>query len=121
MANKIEIKTMASRLFKGKRQPRDRQLMHPNREWFIGLCVALGILGVSGWWSANTYLNYQNVSIEDGGETTQSQVVYREAQVQAVLDLYTEKANTLTGLISEAPIITEEIEEESQLPRRGRA
>ena len=96
---------------KTKSVVRDPQLMHPEREWAIGLFMAVFIFSLCGLWSIHTYLKNRSASAlvveEAAGET-----VYRESVVKETLETVTKRKQTLELLVSEPitpPIVVEEI------------
>lgn len=75
----------------------DRSIMHPYREWFIGLLAALCVVGVSTVWGVSTYLEFSNVSV--GGESTpEENLVYRESLVETALDDFTKRRQDYENL-----------------------
>lgn len=62
----------------------DRSIMHPEREWFIGLSVILTILAVGLYWSVFQYDRYRNVST-NGESVTEGETVYKDNLVEAAL------------------------------------
>ena len=75
----------------------ERNIMHPNREWFIGLSIGLLVLSVGAWWNVSTYMEYKEVSV-DSGEELAGVVVYRQSLVEKALsdfEVRTSKYETL--------------------------
>ncbi len=63
----------------------DNHIMHPEREWFIGIFVSLVIMITGSIFIYYFYNLYSNVSLEDGTEVVDP-VVYRASLVQSALD-----------------------------------
>ena len=62
MIDKKDIIKMAKHVFKrGKGYP-DRRLIHPKREWTVGLFMSLLVLFVGGTAAAQLYSTYRNVN-----------------------------------------------------------
>jgi len=102
MMNKNEIKEMLGKVFQSKnRSLANHQIMHPAREWFLGLLAGLIMAGLGGFWSVNSYLQYSEVSLNsnDIGET--DVVVYRESVVKAAQSDFSERAVKYEKLKSE--------------------
>ncbi len=61
----------------------DRDIMHPEREWFLGIFVAIVILGAGTFWSTKTYVQFSNILLTN--EDEEENVVYRASMVEAAL------------------------------------
>lgn len=79
----------------------DRRLMHPAREWYSGLSVALLLLLAGGWYSTNTYITYRDLNPE-ATDSAPPAVVYRESQVERALILIEERSRTFAAITSAA-------------------
>ncbi len=81
------IKKMTRRILHGRREAFfDRSIMHPQREWFIGILVGFLILGSGVFWSVNNLIKFKFDSVtanNDGVE--EEKVIYREGLVEAAL------------------------------------
>ncbi len=78
------IKKVTSKILRNKRKTFfDRSIMHPEREWFLGIFVALLILGGGIFWSSKTYLQFSNVLLTYQEE--EEKVIYRENMVETAL------------------------------------
>lgn len=82
---------LAQKLKRNERGFRDPILMHPGREWWIGLVVAITILGVGASWSMQTYLTYREVTTTKQDVLTEEVVIYRETLVEAALAEFSER------------------------------
>lgn len=101
MNYKTYITRLKHTLLKKKPVVRDPQLMHPEREWAIGLFVAALIFSVCGLWSIYAYLNNRSASalpVED----TSGQTVYRESVVKEALEIVAQRKETFEALTSES-------------------
>lgn len=111
MKYKSYITQLKHKFLKKKSALRDPQLMHPDREWAIGLCVAVLIFSVCGLWSIHSYLKNRAATalpVEDSSGKT----VYRESVVKEALSKMNERKETFETLTSEVnptPIV--ELEE----------
>jgi hypothetical protein len=88
MINKKEFKKMAKNILRSDKNNINPKLMHPTRDWEIGMIIGLVIIVVTAAWSANTYLSYRGTSTISGTQTEAEPVVYRESLVQAALQEY---------------------------------
>lgn len=111
MIHKALFSEMAKKVFRHERGLRDPHIMHPEREWLIGLLVMVLVFAISAGWSAQVYLKNKNVSAEEpvvnGGEA-----VYREPQVKEALKIAQQRENELKGLLGETPSAPPVAEEE---------
>ena len=102
---------MAKQIFRHKQGLSDPQIMHPYRDWYIGLFVTVLLFSGSAYWSAYSYMKNKNVTdiqpVNQSGEV----VVYRESQVTAALQKILEReqalANLLGSVVPTEPLITE--------------
>ena len=122
---KHKLLSHISFLKKVKRPKRlhDPQLMHPEREWSIGLLVAVMLFIGAASISAYTYFSNQAIDMEAVEDTTKD-TVYRESLVKEVLNTINERENRLELLnrkqsqttesapvsVEAAPVVDEEIE-----------
>lgn len=102
MKNKNQFTQMAKRILHSSDNMRSPQLMHPKREWFIGLCVAVVFLGAAISWSVVTYLEYQDIAINSENTEEVDVVAYRESLVEASLEEFEERSSTYNELLTEA-------------------
>ena len=72
--------------------------MHPEREWIIGLCVAVAIFAVTASGSAYTYWQNKNLSAV-APEVTEEVVVYRESMVKEALKRFSDRNAEREGLM----------------------
>ena len=61
---------------------KNHQIMHPAREWFVGLLAGLIMLGLGAFWSVDTYFQYKEFS-HDKDNGSVSEPVYKESAVKA--------------------------------------
>lgn len=114
MINKREFTDIAKRVLRFHKGLKSPQIMHPVREWFTGLMVAVVIFGASAGWSAYMYMKYQNTSVAGGDGTETEMVVYRESLVNAALQKFSSRQEHHKELLAgvskkETSNITEEV------------
>jgi hypothetical protein len=102
MINKTLFTQMARKVFRHERGLRDPHIMHPEREWLIGLLVMVLIFVAGAGWSAQIYLKNKNVSA-DQTTVNDGETVYREPQVKEALRIAGERENELSELLGVAP------------------
>lgn len=89
---------MAQRVFAHSRSTRTPTLMHPQRDWMIGLLVGFFLLCVIAMWSTYTYIiNRSGQSIEVSAESAVA-MVYREPVVTAALEVMGQRAAKFSAL-----------------------
>jgi len=106
--SKTEIVKMAEHVFRRSHGVPDKRLMHPRREWIIGLLLFLTIVFAGGVLSVGMFSQYQNLDT-DAGETIIEVPQYNSALVTNVIDTYkdrTEAYDSLINIHSAAPLST---------------
>jgi hypothetical protein len=107
MKNRHRIKLLVKKLFKKREVLRDPQLMHPEREWAIGLGIALLLFILAAAISVYTYFKNQSINVEVNGDTA-TEVVYRESLVDEVLATISNREQTLQSLKTDKPLVIKE-------------
>lgn len=123
MISKNDITKIAKKILRRQRGLRDHQIIHPQRDWFIGLFFSLVVLIGVGAWSCITYFEITNRAIEVSAEEMAGQTIYRSEIVEAALSQFRERAENYQQLLENrvaTPVITEtlepvELEEESTI------
>jgi hypothetical protein len=100
MKYKTYITQLKQKFFKKKPVIRDPQLMHPEREWSVGLVIAVLVFSLCGLWSIYTYLKNRSISASPIEQNTQ-QTVYRESVVSEALEIVAKRKRTLDQLTSQ--------------------
>ena len=123
MMNKKEITKFAKQIVRAQQGLKNHQLMHPRREWMVGVLVAVGIFAASAAWSAAKYFEYQNFEQQSVSQPEAPVAVYRETLVIEALTAFEEKAERLNVLLgkdasyilnNDTVVAEEEITEESR-------
>lgn len=104
------IDTIIKSINRHKKGLRDPQIMHPEREWSIGIFMAVFIFISSAAWSLGVYISNRNASANVQTEEQSESVVYRESMVEEALSRLKERTTTLASLL---PRTTEVFEEET--------
>lgn len=113
MIDKKEFKKMAKKILKSDRGVQNPKLMHPAREWGIGVILGFLILAASAAWSASTYISYRSSSNISSSDVDSEVVVYRALQVETALKTFAERSvryEELVGGTSEVNPSQEEVE-----------
>ncbi|MFW6210463.1 MAG: hypothetical protein ACOC4E_03165 [Patescibacteria group bacterium] len=105
------FKQVAARIKRPSVGVQNTQLMHPTREWFIGLVSATTILVLIAAWSTQTYLRYEQLSVTETEPADAPQTVYRDALVSAAIETYTARQARYNELLTgaAAPVVTDSI------------
>jgi hypothetical protein len=90
----------------------DPHIMHPEREWTIGILLALIVFVLSATWSLTVYLENRNASADASSEEQSESMVYRETMVKQALTRIDDRAKKLKTLLPETQNTQEEVEEE---------
>ncbi|MEM9336716.1 MAG: hypothetical protein AAGA35_02585 [Patescibacteria group bacterium] len=98
MIEKKDIIKMARHVLKRARGRRDHQIMHPEREWLVGLLGFVVVVGVGSYWVWQQFERYSNLD-PVGGESAVVSVAYRGEIVQAAIDRFGEKTDMYEGLV----------------------
>ncbi len=112
MIHKKQFTDIAKKIIRTQRGLQNHQLMHPGREWIIGLCVAAILFTGSAVWSSITYLEHKDGELLRTQITEEQPAVYREALVAAALELYEAKNTKLNTLLNNSPEIIPEVVQE---------
>lgn len=99
MIDKKEFKKMAKKILRSDKGVVNPKLMHPAREWGIGITVGLIILVVSMVWSAEVYLSYRDTNFDEVANENEV-IVYRASLVENTLALFTNRADYFADLLS---------------------
>ncbi len=97
--NKLVQKMVKHVLNPEKKKFIDKNIMHPEREWFLGLLVGILICTLGAWWSMTSYMTYSHVSIQD--KESESPVVYRANMVKEVTVDFSERETVYNNLLGE--------------------
>ena len=101
--NKKEITKAALKIFKHQRGLHDPQIIHPHREWLVGVGLACAVFLALSWWSFVTYQKHSDSSTIGVVTAADGTVVYREALVLDALTEFDNKAETLDVLTNNEP------------------
>lgn len=99
MMNKFDFKTLVKRMLRFNHGIQNHRMMHPTREWFLGLLIGLVIFGVSVTWSAYTYIEYKNTLVEESVEEF-NDLLYRDSQVESALEYFRNKKEVYSSLVN---------------------
>tara|TARA_B100000745_G_scaffold285608_1_gene220947 strand:- start:971 stop:1348 length:378 start_codon:yes stop_codon:yes gene_type:complete len=109
MIDKKEILKMATHVFKKGQGYPDRRLMHPRREWSVGVLLLTIVILLGGFASSQIYLKYSNIEALIP-ETEVEIVAYDEAAVKEALETFRKRAG-LYGTLNERQVVLEVVSE----------
>lgn len=109
MIQSSDIKKMVRNVLRRDKGLQDSRIMHPTREWFIGLVVLCVIVVVGGGYSALSYVNFDTKEYSDA-DASQGLITYRAAQVEQAIAKYSNKKNEHEQLIGDIPAVIPEPE-----------
>lgn len=113
MMSKRDITKIVRRILRQQRGIHEHQLIHPRREWAIGLLVGFLCLAGGGIWS---YLTFQDVSKRDVtsiNAVTIEQNVYQENVVNTALGTFEKRKEKYQAMLQVAQSIEPEVIEEA--------
>jgi hypothetical protein len=101
MINKQKITDLTKKFFHKEKILKSPRLMHPKREWLIGLLIAaLLFVGTAGW-SAYSYIYYRDFTPDNSDLETNEVIVYRESLVEEALNQYQQREQTYSDLLDQ--------------------
>ena len=87
MINKKEILKLVKKITERERGLPDRRLMHPRREWALGVLVLFALSCGGGVYAFLTFMEYSDISVESEAVEV-DQLRYYRADAQAAIDTY---------------------------------
>jgi hypothetical protein len=85
-------------ILKRKQGISNHQIMHPEREWFLGLTAALIFLCLSTVWSVSLYRQYSSMNQNSSSSDTATDVVYRANAVDDALAEFAKRKQAYSDL-----------------------
>lgn len=119
MINKKQINQFAKRIISTQQGLTNQQLMHPRREWVIGVLVAICIFVASIAWSSFKYFEYQDIDQQLVSQPAAPLVVYRAALVEEALKAFAGKTKRLDKILQENSSATTEPVTDDQITVDG--
>lgn len=108
-----DIKKMVAHIVRRNNGITDTAIMHPSREWFIGLSLATCIVALGSWFCWYLY-SVQTLKMQSEVIVSESAVPYQAATVKSALELFDTKQEKFMKIIgSESSVVATEIEEDA--------
>ncbi len=91
MIQKKDIIKMAKQVFRKTQGYPDRRIMHPYREWGIGILVFALLVVAGGVVAGKVFVSYLDIDATDVQDAGTGIPRYREALVQDAIEMYQQK------------------------------
>lgn len=99
MKNKTQITQAVKKIFRHQQGLHDPQIMHPYRDWLIGLSVAVAIFVISIVISISTYTENKNSPEDLGSDESVDIVLYREGLVAEALEQFSVREQVVIDIV----------------------
>jgi len=106
MITKKEILNLVSHIIRRNKGVPDRRLMHPEREWFVGLGVAL-LIGLGGSLYAGSFFFSQEQVIKETFTVSSDTIRYKKDVVDEVFGTYRARSLEFDALREQDGILPE--------------
>lgn len=97
---------MTRHIFRRSKGVPDKRLLHPRREWGIGLCLFTVVLFVGSGFGAQSFTQFKDVTAIEG-QAELSIPRYNENQIKSVLEVYQERSDGYRALISDTALVSQ--------------
>lgn len=108
MLSKNDIKKLAKKIVRQQQGKRSQEIMHPARDWFLGVLIALILVFVSAAWSAAKYIETKETISAGVMAEAEDAVVYRESNINEALSIATNRQQTASAYQPESVEIPED-------------
>lgn len=106
-----DIKKMIAHIIRRDKGIADTNIMHPSREWFTGLTLAVMIVIMGSWFCWYLY-NAQTLKMQAEVTVVETAVPYQAVVVQNALELFAAKQKRFAEIIgSDTRVIEVEVED----------
>lgn len=105
LLNKEDVKKLARKVWKHHQGMKSVSIMHPTRDWLVGVGIAVMIIILSGAWSVSRYIDNKTIAttlLETDVEA--GAVLYRESLVAQALNIFAERQRTVEALLAGRPV-----------------
>lgn len=100
MISKNDILSMARHVVRRGNDIPDRRLLHPRREWHIGLALAFLIISAGAVWNAQQFRYFGSLESRITGEDSMT-VRFNEERATDILEKYKARAEALAAIRAE--------------------
>lgn len=112
MKSRKEIIQIVKHLGKRERGVPDRRLMHPNREWSLGVIVWIVLVCAGGAYAFLVFEKYSDISVESEMVEV-DQLRYKRTDAIAAIELYSAKEIEYQNLVGSNNVPVPDVEPES--------
>ena len=103
MISKKDITKVVKNVVRRDRGVPDRRLMHPRREWSVGLLLWITVVLAGGFYAAVTFNTYTGINVDD--EVVEvNQLRYKRAEALDAIEIYEKKKASHDLLLQSRPI-----------------
>lgn len=85
-----DIQKMVNHIVRRDKGVSDPQIMHPTREWFTGLGIAVLVVGLGSWFCIYTYFSFEE-KLSQQIIVQEPAIPYRSAVVEEAVSLFASK------------------------------
>ena len=105
--NKADVLKFVRHVYRKERGLPDRRLIHPRREWLLGVAAFMVITCAGALWSINTFNGYTSLN-ERTFAAPQELPSYNEALIEAAITEFSKREEDYSRLIEQLPEKTPE-------------
>jgi hypothetical protein len=98
MIESKDIKNMVQHILRREKGIADTHIMHPAREWFIGLSIAFVMVALGSWFCFYLYMFHSN-EMKKEVEIIEQAVPYQATVVKSALEVFAEKKQKYNAII----------------------
>ncbi len=109
MMEKTDFLKMAKTVFKRGQGVPDKRLMHPKRDWGIGILIFVFVSVAGSYLSASSFSQYRNIEVS-GGQSANKLPRYNEKQIESAIEDYAAKTASFSALVGDKVEVEEVIE-----------
>jgi len=96
------IKIMARHVWSGHRLVHDHELVHPGRDWLLGIGSGVVISSIIIGWSAQLYFTYRDNPQDNSDQAQTDMVIYRAPLVESARIILLERGLAAAALKTQA-------------------
>lgn len=110
MINKKDVTKIFKKVIKRDHGVPDRQLMHPKREWSVGLFLFSILIVAGSTYALIIFNDYSDISV-DKESVEVNQLHYKRADAQEAIRLYQQRKDVFDKTVSETNSHVTEVEQ----------